>query len=304
MAIKTFLLRSLVATPNSTASSSWTDVNKITDGDLTTYGLLTMKSKSVRAYSDFYLKSPVGISTIPPNSTINSLKLITYAEVHPNAHVVLGAVRKYTEDTYKDNGTTDFTSIWITKGTLKVSEISDEARFGSWTRDELVGTDGTNNEKYSGICFFIRVVNESTSEIQAFAPRYFQLEVDYTPPSYTLLDTSINGKLYDINNPTYDLKAGHSYEYGTVIEIQNEADEGYEFIKYNGILENQNKPQITITSDLTISADFQKIKQHVSTPYVDGKKVIAFYAGNKKILKIYQGTTSGTGTGYVYKQLY
>ena len=173
MAIKTFLLRSLVATPNSTASSSWTDVNKITDGDLTTYGLLTMKSKSVRAYSDFYLKSPVGISTIPPNSTINSLKLITYAEVHPNAHVVLGAVRKYTEDTYKDNGTTDFTSIWITKGTLKVSEISDEARFGSWTRDELVGTDGTNNEKYSGICFFIRVVNESTSEIQAFAPRYF-----------------------------------------------------------------------------------------------------------------------------------
>lgn len=63
-------------------------------------------------------------------------------------------------------------------------------------------------------------------------------------------------------------------------------------------------PQITITSDLTISADFKKIKQHVSAPYVDGKKVIAFYAGNKKILKIYQGTTFGTGTSIAYKQLY
>lgn len=291
MAVKTFLLRPLVTTP----SSSWTDIDKVTDNDLITYGLLVMKSKSVKANSDFYLKSPTGISTIPPNSTINSLKLITYADVHSNAHVVLGAVRKYTEDTYKDNGTTDFTSTWIAKGTLKVSEISNKARFGFWTRDELVGTDGTNNEKYSGICFYIRVVNESTSEIKAFAPRYFQLEVDYMPPSYTLLGTSINGKLYDINNPTYDLKTGHSYEYGTVIEIWNEADEGYEFIKYNRILENQTEPQITITSDLTIFADFKKIKQHVSAPYVDG---------NKKILKIYQGTTFGTGTSIAYKQLY
>lgn len=169
MAVKTFLLRPLVTTP----SSSWTDIDKVTDNDLITYGLLVMKSKSVKANSDFYLKSPTGISTIPPNSTINSLKLITYADVHSNAHVVLGAVRKYTEDTYKDNGTTDFTSTWIAKGTLKVSEISNKARFGFWTRDELVGTDGTNNEKYSGICFYIRVVNESTSEIKAFAPRYF-----------------------------------------------------------------------------------------------------------------------------------
>lgn len=304
MAVKTFLLRSLAITPDSTASSSWMDVDKITDDDLTTYGLLTMKSKSIKANSDFYLKSPTGISTIPPDSTINSLKLITYADVNPDAHVVLGAVRKYTEDTYKDNGTTDFTSTWIAKGTLKVSEISNEAQFGPWTRDELVGSDGTNNEKYSGICFYIRVVNESTSEIQAFAPRYFQLEVDYTPPSYALFDTSINGKLYDINNPTYDLKAGHFYEYGTIVKIGKKADEGYQFIKYNGILENQTEPQVEITSGLTISAIFEKIGEHASTPYINSKKIIAFYAGNKKISKVYQGVTSENGTSITYKQLY
>lgn len=49
MAIKTFLPRSLAITPDSTASSSWMDVDKITDNDLTTYGLLVMKSKSVKS---------------------------------------------------------------------------------------------------------------------------------------------------------------------------------------------------------------------------------------------------------------
>jgi len=173
MAIKTFLLRSLVTAPGSTDTSTWSDIDKITDDDLTTYGGLVMNSRLSQSYSDFIIKAPTGIAAIPPNSIINSIKLITYAGVHPNAHVILVAVRKYINNVFSDNGTVDYNTTWIAKNTLKVSEISGETRFGSWTRDELVGSDGTDNEKYSGICFYIRVVNESYSKINAMYPRYF-----------------------------------------------------------------------------------------------------------------------------------
>lgn len=224
--------------------SSWTNPDNVIDDDDTTYGSLSVSSRSSK---DFVIYLPENLNQLPENAGINSITIQTLCGTDKYINVVVVAIRRYLNGQFVDNTPADYNTVWLGESVspTSVKTYAGTATCGLCTIEDLRSTSGTALADYTGLAVYIRVKNTSYLSAYKFHPRYFKLVVDYE-----LLANGDGSKVWAIDslNTTTTSKSTSTnihyifqnyipYRYVTRINVKFE----YATSDYTGNLEYQFK---------------------------------------------------------------
>ncbi len=202
------------------ASKSYiANLKNITDNSDTTYGIISKPTGST--YADFVICG-FDFTEIPDGSVINSFSLKSYCGLDSGVTCSMFATRKYINGSYKDSSGNPYGGVTCDKsfgssGTLTVNEITENAPFSIFSgfSAEDINKAWTGEDDYTGIAFYMRYRGLSSSTVKAY-PRYYDLTVDYTLPSYTAVFKNYDGTVLQ----TVSVQHGSVPQYSGVTPVK------------------------------------------------------------------------------------
>lgn len=269
------------------------DAEKVTDGDDSTYGTVTV----TKGYTDFpFYVGGFDFSSIPAGSTINSVTFSTHVKTDSSISFYLTyPVVFQNKSSSKKDGTITATKNSISGGKDAVLTVSDKNSIGTWTYDELCSGSENPYATYKGIGFKLRCysLSHSSKNVSIY---YVKVTVDYTPQSYTVA-TAVSP------SGSGTVSGSGTYEAGSTVTLTASPSTGYRFVSWNDGNTLQSRT-VTVTGDALYTASFAKKEYTIYLRDDDGNSLGSVTAlhGERPVIATTPQKAPSDGMTYTFRE--